>query len=253
MSSVPKVFISATSRDLRSYRLALRDALLTGGEVLPVIQEHFPPGYGAVRELLSREIGACEAVICLVGEAFGMAPQDRPERSYTQLEYDLARELQRRYYVFITADGWQPDEPPENSADQEDRQRRHRAAVSGSDDAYTPFVTREELAALGLQLIPHLRRLVAPAPDRPLAAVHSVRAPLADFTGRGEQLGRLLDAVEDSGALICGVRGTGGVGKTALAEKLAWLLADRYPTGRSTSICSAPVTRPSRRPPRCAR
>jgi len=235
MSSVPKVFISATSRDLRSYRLALRDALLTGGEVLPVIQEHFPPGYGAVRELLSREIGACEAVICLVGEAFGMAPQDRPERSYTQLEYDLARELQRRYYVFITADGWQPDEPPENSADQEDGSAgiAPRSAVRT-----TLHAVRDPRGTWPRSAAAHPAPAAAgpPAPDRPLAAVHSSRA-LADFTAAANNSGDCSTPWRTAGADLRRPRHRRGR-QDALARS-AWAARRPLPDGQSTSICSA--------------
>ena len=44
MADKAEVFISATSADLKSFRQAVRDALLTM-DVFPVVQEHFPPDY----------------------------------------------------------------------------------------------------------------------------------------------------------------------------------------------------------------
>jgi len=53
--------------------------------------------------------------------------------------------------------------------------------------------------------------------------------PLADFTGREAELRDLRDAIEKSGVHISGLQGQGGVGKTALALKLAAELAPNYP------------------------
>ncbi len=67
-----------------------------------------------------------------------------------------------------------------------------------------------------------------PAPSA--AAMRSIPAPPRDFTGRADDLRTLLAAFE-RGATITGVRGLGGIGKTALAYKLAESLASRYPDG----------------------
>jgi len=66
---------------------------------------------------------------------------------------------------------------------------------------------------------------VTPTPSLPL---HQLPSPPRDFTGRKGELAELLAHVE-RGATISGVRGMGGVGKTALALKLAEQLAPRYP------------------------
>lgn len=60
-------------------------------------------------------------------------------------------------------------------------------------------------------------------------ALHQLPSPPADFTGREAELKELQDAVQTGDASISGVRGLGGVGKTALALKLAEVLQDRYP------------------------
>ena len=63
-----------------------------------------------------------------------------------------------------------------------------------------------------------------------LAALHQLPSPPADFTGRKEDLEALRSAVPKSGSLaIFGLRGTGGVGKTTLALKLAEELTPQYP------------------------
>jgi tetratricopeptide (TPR) repeat protein len=55
--------------------------------------------------------------------------------------------------------------------------------------------------------------------------------PPSDFTGRDEEL-KELQAKFASGTNIIGLRGIGGVGKTALAFKLAETLKDSYPDGQ---------------------
>ena len=59
--------------------------------------------------------------------------------------------------------------------------------------------------------------------------LHQVPPPPADFTGREKELQELLSAIEEAGVNISGLRGLGGIGKTALALKLVEQLKPRYP------------------------
>ena len=69
----------------------------------------------------------------------------------------------------------------------------------------------------------------APPAAMGAAALHQLPPPPGDFTGRTEEIGELLAAVEKGGVNISGLQGLGGVGKTALALKLADQLFPRYP------------------------
>ena len=60
---------------------------------------------------------------------------------------------------------------------------------------------------------------------------YQIRQPPADFTGREEDIAEIL-ANFDQGATIIGLRGMGGVGKTALALVLAEKLKIRFPDGQ---------------------
>ncbi len=63
-----------------------------------------------------------------------------------------------------------------------------------------------------------------------VSALHQLPPPPDDFTGREAELKELLDAMRfETGAAISGLRGLGGVGKTALALKLAERVQSRYP------------------------
>lgn len=66
-----------------------------------------------------------------------------------------------------------------------------------------------------------------PSPSSPHCT--NSRPPPADFTGRESELCDLRAAFEKGGVHISGLQGQGGVGKTALALKLAAELAPKFP------------------------
>jgi len=69
-------------------------------------------------------------------------------------------------------------------------------------------------------------------PDPGIAALYQLPDPPADFVGRAAELDELCAAVQTQGALICGLTGLGGVGKTALGLVLAHQLKAHYPDGQ---------------------
>jgi hypothetical protein len=145
----PEVFVSATSQDLRTCRQLIKEALLTLGCV-PVEQTNFPPDARTVREMLRVKITACDAVVHVAGEVYGAEPSARdpvePRRSYTQLEYELAKELGKPIYVFVCGTGFPYDEHPLEDAERQALQQQHRTRLQKSDHIYTPVGSRDELA-----------------------------------------------------------------------------------------------------------
>jgi tetratricopeptide (TPR) repeat protein len=73
------------------------------------------------------------------------------------------------------------------------------------------------------------RETGAKARAAPASALHQLRAPPGDFTGREAELADLRALLGADGAIIAGLTGQGGVGKTALALKLAAELRPQYP------------------------
>jgi len=67
-------------------------------------------------------------------------------------------------------------------------------------------------------------------PEKPLIP-RQIPLPPLDFTGRDEELQELLGVFERDSTII-GLRGLGGVGKTALAFALAERLKDHFPDGQ---------------------
>ena len=149
MGEVLKIFISATSADLGAVRTAAKNALLTLG-YLPIEQEHFGPAPETILEMLRRRIEESDAVLHIVGECHGAEPPAGAEpgrgaepggrravvagaggerRSYTQVEYDFARELKKPLYLFVCEESFpytaHEPEPEEKQA----LQRAHRQAI----------------------------------------------------------------------------------------------------------------------------
>ena len=62
-----------------------------------------------------------------------------------------------------------------------------------------------------------------------ILALHQLASPPPDFTGRTAELAELRQAIHEQGVTILGLRGLGGVGKTALALVLANELTTEYP------------------------
>ncbi|MEX2213220.1 MAG: DUF4062 domain-containing protein [Phycisphaeraceae bacterium] len=215
----PTAFVSATSRDLRSYREHTRQALLTGG-VFPVVQEHFPPDYRSLVDFLRAQIERCDLVICLVGFAYGAAPTTeggRP-RSYTQLEYDVARELRKPVYVFVADEGCPLDQPPADESRYLQLQLRHRADLL-TEHKCTLFRGAEELRLRMMEMLVHLERPTQSQP-LPFFYLHPPKPPVY-FAGRSLELAQLTAAVSRPAPSVVVVAGIGGQGKTSLMAQ--WL------------------------------
>jgi tetratricopeptide (TPR) repeat protein len=72
-------------------------------------------------------------------------------------------------------------------------------------------------------------KYVITQPQPVLPSPHQLPPPPADITGRTAELRELRAAIEKGGIHISGLQGQGGVGKTALALKLAEELSPNYP------------------------
>ena len=94
-------------------------------------------------------------------------------------------------------------------------------AILGKETITSYLDRAPEIAeALGLQVSPFV------------AGLPTIPPPTRDFAGRTDELEELRQMVgEHGGALIYGVRGLGGIGKTELGLKLVELVGDGYPDG----------------------
>src|SRR6516164_10164962 len=132
MAEHPEVFISATTRDRGSYRAAIQNALLTLN-IFPIQQDNFALAYGQLTDMLRDLIGRCDAVIHLAGFYYGAEPPQRPQgeprRSYTQIEYDVARKLGKPIFLFLAAEDSETDKTLAQTDEEKNLQLAHRQAI----------------------------------------------------------------------------------------------------------------------------
>lgn len=232
MKTRTTIFLSGVSHEFGSFRDAVEIEIQKKG-CFAENQTSFAPDYRAVEEMLRRKLHDSDAVIHLVGFRFGAEPQERPadklRRSYTQMEFDIAREMQKPVFVFISKDtsvrdAAKPEETPED-AEADGLQGVHRTAVTKTNNLYYFFNDVAELC-----------RLVAEIP--PVAAANFkadvsriIKYAPADLIGR-EGESKLLDdtwlkvrRAESPRPRVLTFVALGGEGKTSLVAKWAADLA----------------------------
>ena len=141
-----RAFLSSTSQDLEPYRAAAVDVVKSLPLFEPVHMESFGTRDWPPAAYCRAEVVESDVLVVLVGHRYGSSPQD-DERSYTEIEYDAAREIELSRLVFIVDDARAGggELPPEPAARVE-RLARFRRRVM--DDRICGFVTsREELEA----------------------------------------------------------------------------------------------------------
>jgi tetratricopeptide (TPR) repeat protein len=207
----PRVFVSATSRDLGSHRQVVCSELLKG-ECLPVVQERFPSDPRKLSDFLTDEVRKCDAVVCLMGPRFGEAPAAGGAlRSYTQMEYDTARQLNKDVYVFVAAPGCPLDSAEPETEAKRCLQQEHLASVQRRDQSICKlFAGPEELRAHVIRLLPVLVRS-----RQPRYWVQSAQS-YSFFAGRAAELEQLTLAATGDGPCAIVVLGVAGQGKTTL-------------------------------------
>lgn len=135
MGPTPLIFVSTTSQDLAAVRREMA-ATLQKAACRPILMDVFPPEYGTACEMLEREIDKCDAVIHVAGMRFGSMPQDRNDkpRSYTQIEYDCARRLKKRVFVFLLPEEFPYDTCLLEEQALKDLQAAHRTDLNQLDN-----------------------------------------------------------------------------------------------------------------------
>jgi tetratricopeptide (TPR) repeat protein len=239
-----RVFISAVSGELKSCR----------GEVARVLrrkelevrdQEHFRQGPATLLEQLAAYIEKCDAVILLIGERAGAFPSDeqaaalgavpifqqycretaQSRASYTQWEFLLAKHHRKLTYLFFTGDGFEPDGPNGEAAEERACQAAYRQWIEHRGEHWDALATKAKLIE---------DVLVLPFPDLSRAKpIYLPYSPLGRlFKGRNgflQELHRSLTRGAGRAAIVgSALCGLGGIGKTRVAVEYAWAHRDEY-------------------------
>ncbi len=155
----PTIFLSGVSSEFGSFRDAVEVEIQKKG-CFAENQPSFAPDYSTVEAMLRQRLRQADAVIHIVGFRFGAEPKDRPadkpRRSYTQMEFDIAREMEKPVYVFLSSDANVRDAPsldekPED-AEAIELQLAHRQAVLNRNYLYYFFKDKSELCKLAAEI-----------------------------------------------------------------------------------------------------
>jgi tetratricopeptide (TPR) repeat protein len=196
-----RVFISATSKDLGTVRELVEEALLTM-DCMPIEQTNFPPDYRSVREMIEEKIAGCEAVIHIVGIRYGAEPDPStlPEgaarRSYTQMEADIARKLEKKLYLFFCPEDFPYDQATAESEELQGLQRAYRAEIAKGEMLRTEVKDREELGRKVRELQFELEKLKSEIGRNQRRVVVSLVVLLLLLGGIGAGIWRLPGVVK---------------------------------------------------------
>jgi len=155
MAKAVKIFVSATSSDLRTLRSQVKLWLLDMGW-LPVVQDHFPPDDKSVFEMLRKRVRECDAVIHIVGDCYGAEPHEPPKgsprSSFTQLEAVIARQMRKPLFLILLDETFPYDPHEPEAADLRVLQQAYRLQVATGKQIYI-------VGKSPTQLEPELRKL----------------------------------------------------------------------------------------------
>jgi len=195
----------------------------------------FPATDHPAAQLCADRVRGCDVYVGVLGTRYGSPVRDKPEVSYTELEFDTATAagLPRLVFLLDTAAadvGIPLAELIDNKLGARQEEFRRRVQASGPVTQY--FASP---AALGQLVERSLRELAARRPDLGQALREQVRrvwnvpARNLGFTGREGLLAAVREwlAAGDR-AVVQALAGMGGVGKTQLAIEYAHRFAEAY-------------------------
>ena len=158
----------------------------------------------------------CDVYVGLIGLRYGSPVRDRPEVSYTELEFETATEAGLPRLVFLLDEDAAVPIPPgrllNGDPGLQARQRAFRAKVLDAGVTAGKFATPEQLELLLLQALQETRPPVEPA-----KTTHAARLPARpELVGRDSEVTSLVEAWLATPPEPVAVLGAPGIGKSTI-------------------------------------
>ncbi|MBW0010199.1 MAG: DUF4062 domain-containing protein [Pseudonocardiales bacterium] len=223
MASPGRVFVSHTSELQRlpvgrSFVAAAKDAV-NRADGTPVEMAYFPADPRPPVQVCREAVRSADVFVGIVGFRYGSVVADRPELSYTELEFEEATKAGKPCLIFLLGEDVQGTEEMFRDINHSERQERFRNRLLGSGITVTTVTSPEGLSeALSQALV----RFAGGAVDvggwrGPVWAVPELRGNEVDRPGLMDDL---VAAVTRPGAgavgMTTGLWGAGGFGNTTL-------------------------------------
>ncbi len=253
MVGARQVFLSHTAELRRfpagrSFVAAAEAAVSLAGDAVTDMA-YFPARDDKPAEYCRRRVRECDVYAGLIGLRYGSPVRDRPEVSYTELEFEAATEAGLPRLVFLLDEDAALPIPAAMLLDADPglqaRQRAFRDRLADAGIMVAKVASPGELELKLLHALQETRldsntrvsggqAAGVPAPAEVTAApgTHNLpRSPARVFVGRDSALSRLRGALAgDASAVVTqAVYGLGGVGKSELALQYAVSCREEYP------------------------
>src|SRR5678815_69722 len=112
-----KVLISSTRKDIAEYREQIKDKLVALHQVV-LMMETFGANPSDAVTVSTDQVRECDLFIGIYAYRYGYVPEG-DEKSITEQEYDLARELGKRCLCYVASESLKPEVSEEDESKQQ--------------------------------------------------------------------------------------------------------------------------------------
>ena len=230
-----RVFLSHTAELAefpagRSFVAAAEDAVSRAGDAIGDMA-YFTARDDKPADYCQARVQGCDVYVGLIGLRYGTPVRDRPEVSYTELEFDTATGAGKPRLVFVLDEDAAVPIPPGRLLDRDpqlqQRQRAFRGKVLDSGVLAGTFASPEQLEVLLLQALQDTRPAAAGQPGGQGRGGGLPAAP--DLVGREVEVAALAGAWLGVAPEPVAVLGAPGIGKSSICLAA---LHDRRVAGR---------------------